>query len=368
MSNKLVISGILGLLVMVFSLGVGLYLVKNRQNIFPKANFEESFMAPGPLMYFDPAQISVIPTAGQTFSVKLMLNLSNENPLIGAPCQIIEGKTECIGQPLSLKATSAEIHLKYPYNSVSFVGVVNSLDFAENLGQVADSGGTPAGTIEPGLLSFSVGTGTTPKGGILTVATLNFKTKDNSGTKPMQVPEIQIVRPDTKVAGIDANGIPQSGDILVKTTNASIAFVSSIPGDINGNGKVDIFDYNTLVSKFGNPYTIFDYNTLVANFGKGGSTQIFCQTDKDCRTGEVCFQPPMPLCPVNNDGFGCADVMPRPFCKSQKSSLPVGCRYQEVQCVKAPCEQVMICEAGVEGNNVIPEGKMSPSGFGGSGQ
>jgi hypothetical protein len=39
-------------------------------------------------------------------------------------------------------------------------------------------------------------------------------------------------------------------------------------GDLNTNGSVDIFDYNILVSKFGNPHTIFDYNQLVANFGK----------------------------------------------------------------------------------------------------
>jgi len=31
---------------------------------------------------------------------------------------------------------------------------------------------------------------------------------------------------------------------------------------------VDIFDFNLLVAKFGNPYTIFDYNDLVGNFGK----------------------------------------------------------------------------------------------------
>lgn len=41
-----------------------------------------------------------------------------------------------------------------------------------------------------------------------------------------------------------------------------------IPGDLNADGHVDIFDYNLLVSKFGNPYTIFDYNNLVANYGK----------------------------------------------------------------------------------------------------
>jgi len=40
------------------------------------------------------------------------------------------------------------------------------------------------------------------------------------------------------------------------------------PGDLNGDGKVDIFDYNILVANFGHPYTIFDYNNLVANFGR----------------------------------------------------------------------------------------------------
>lgn len=40
------------------------------------------------------------------------------------------------------------------------------------------------------------------------------------------------------------------------------------PGDLNGDGKVDLFDYTLLVSKFGNPYTIFDYNKIVANYGK----------------------------------------------------------------------------------------------------
>jgi len=39
------------------------------------------------------------------------------------------------------------------------------------------------------------------------------------------------------------------------------------PGDFNGDGAVNLLDYNKLVSNFGNPYTIFDYNTLVGNFG-----------------------------------------------------------------------------------------------------
>jgi len=44
--------------------------------------------------------------------------------------------------------------------------------------------------------------------------------------------------------------------------------VTPLPGDFNGDNKVDIYDYNLLITNFGNPYTIFDYNALVGNFGK----------------------------------------------------------------------------------------------------
>jgi hypothetical protein len=53
------------------------------------------------------------------------------------------------------------------------------------------------------------------------------------------------------------------------------------PGDIDGNGKVDIFDYNILLTDFGKSGSnlssdldkngkvdIFDYNILLSNFGK----------------------------------------------------------------------------------------------------
>ena len=46
------------------------------------------------------------------------------------------------------------------------------------------------------------------------------------------------------------------------------SFVIAKPGDLNGDGHVNIFDYNILVANFDHPYTIFDYTTLVANFGK----------------------------------------------------------------------------------------------------
>lgn len=39
-------------------------------------------------------------------------------------------------------------------------------------------------------------------------------------------------------------------------------------GDLNKDGRVDIFDYQTLIVNFGNPYTIFDYQKIIANYGK----------------------------------------------------------------------------------------------------
>jgi hypothetical protein len=67
-------------------------------------------------------------------------------------------------------------------------------------------------------------------------------------------------------------------------TPTSTPIVSACQGaDIDNNGKVDIFDYNSLVSNFGKTGTgiqgdidgngkvdIFDYNLVVANFGKTG--------------------------------------------------------------------------------------------------
>ncbi len=39
------------------------------------------------------------------------------------------------------------------------------------------------------------------------------------------------------------------------------------PGDLNNDQVVNIFDFNILVAKFGNPYTIFDFNAIIKNFG-----------------------------------------------------------------------------------------------------
>lgn len=71
------------------------------------------------------------------------------------------------------------------------------------------------------------------------------------------------------------------GDIDYLTLyNYALPFSSSLSGDLNADGKVNIFDYNILVGNFGKTGTniqgdidnngkvdIFDYNVLVGNFG-----------------------------------------------------------------------------------------------------
>jgi hypothetical protein len=56
-------------------------------------------------------------------------------------------------------------------------------------------------------------------------------------------------------------------------TNTPSPTPAPLPGDIWGaagtlDGHVDMYDFNKMVSNFGNPYTLFNYNELIRNFGK----------------------------------------------------------------------------------------------------
>jgi hypothetical protein len=42
---------------------------------------------------------------------------------------------------------------------------------------------------------------------------------------------------------------------------------TTLPGDLNNDGRVDLFDYNLLIVGFGTQYSIFDYNNIVMNYG-----------------------------------------------------------------------------------------------------
>ena len=93
-------------------------------------------------------------------------------------------------------------------------------------------------------------------------------------------PNVYVVDSTGATLGIplhwDYAGFKTLGTRMVTITNNALGSPTPtptptptpFPGDLDGDNKVDIFDYNTLVASFGHPYTIFDYNQLVANFGK----------------------------------------------------------------------------------------------------
>jgi hypothetical protein len=57
----------------------------------------------------------------------------------------------------------------------------------------------------------------------------------------------------------------ESGGNALKSA-PPIQFKVYYPGDLNKDEAVDMYDYNELTAKYGDPYTIYDYNNLVANY------------------------------------------------------------------------------------------------------
>jgi len=71
--------------------------------------------------------------------------------------------------------------------------------------------------------------------------------------------------------GTLVTAVGQSGNVL-KTANP-ITLTPLIPGDLTETGDVsgdhvNIYDYNLLVTNYGNPYTIYDYNDLVTHYAQ----------------------------------------------------------------------------------------------------
>ncbi len=75
---------------------------------------------------------------------------------------------------------------------------------------------------------------------------------------------------DFYVIGTQTRSVPGTFDqkMVVATRLKLNLPETSIPGDLNNDGRVEILDFNLLITKFGNPYTILDFNTIISNFGK----------------------------------------------------------------------------------------------------
>lgn len=96
----------------------------------------------------------------------------------------------------------------------------------------------------------------------LTIATITYHLLSTPTTTPVQT--ILATTDNTKVSAIDSDS-----NVITSTSSAKLILQSShLPGDLNDDGSVNLFDFNLLVTKFNNPFTIFDFSAIVANYGK----------------------------------------------------------------------------------------------------
>jgi hypothetical protein len=114
---------------------------------------------------------------------------------------------------------------------------------------------------------------------------LGFNDPDSAWPYAGSAPDIGAIENGASVncTSSTTNETPApSASTLVSAPVVSPSPTTSVkPGDIDGNGKIDIFDYNALLSDFGKTQTgllsdldnngkvdIFDYNLLLTNFGR----------------------------------------------------------------------------------------------------
>jgi hypothetical protein len=57
-------------------------------------------------------------------------------------------------------------------------------------------------------------------------------------------------------------------NIILIQNGCETNFVTAKPGDLNGDGKVNIYDYSRLISGYGTVYTNTDFVNILANYGK----------------------------------------------------------------------------------------------------
>jgi hypothetical protein len=98
--------------------------------------------------------------------------------------------------------------------------------------------------------------------------------------------------------------------MMVSFVAPSVVRASS--GDLNGSGRVDIFDFNLLISKFGNPYTIFDFSAIVANFGKTVSPSPSPTSTPTPSPTQSPTSPPTPQTLGDGIWISQSDLMTRP--------------------------------------------------------
>lgn len=73
---------------------------------------------------------------------------------------------------------------------------------------------------------------------------------------------------DTNSCVFYSNGCVKSNTCKTPLTTCENQGAIHKPGDLNHDDRVNLGDFNLLITNFGNPYTILDFNSIISNFGK----------------------------------------------------------------------------------------------------
>jgi hypothetical protein len=128
---------------------------------------------------------------------------------------------------------------------------------------------------------------------------------------------------------------------------ASLNFAPTKPGSIALN-----FDVENSISTVHASNPPADELTHIATNNFSVTTpQSTCTTDTDCPNGEICYQPPMPICPP---GMACIQVMPGKVCQAPDASpavspSPDACTRDNAGNVVCPMYDLMpnFCQDGL---------------------
>ena len=186
--------------------------------------------------------------------------------LVTAPSGTVSLSLETPPNPLIIN-TEYTLNLKYSSPTQHFTAISATLTYDPTLVSLSNfvpSASFPSifqpAKIETGKLSFALGVKPEANGGLMGSGTIaSFK------IKPLKTGVITLAFADPTIATVTES----SSNALQGATTANLTVKNPpLAGDLFADDKVDILDFNYLLSKFGNPYTILDFNAIVANFGK----------------------------------------------------------------------------------------------------
>lgn len=160
--------------------------------------------------------------------------------------------------PNSLAVTGASINLTYDPNLIIIDKIEPSTAFPTIL--VA-----PSFTTSPATFTLGVPTGTAQNSTApVALATITYHSKNAPTTTAKNTSFTLTDKTILTATSLSSTSALSGGNL----THPILVQVEFMAGDLNTDRKVDLFDFNLLVSNYNNPYTILDFNDIVRNFGK----------------------------------------------------------------------------------------------------